>query len=114
MSDMLATGATFLARHLKEHASRTVEYRRGTSTIAELKVTIGTSVMKYTNDQGDLVVFHTDRDYLFTAADLVIDGTLTTPQKGDIIADPTTGETSLYEALRLPNEPPWRYTDGQQ
>ncbi len=110
MADLLRTGTAWLAGKLKAVASQAVSYRRGSASVS-LHATVGSSLLKVTDTFGNVQVVRTERDYLFTAADLVLSGIRTTPQRGDVIDDATSGVTAHYEILAPDGEPPWRYSD---
>ena len=48
------------------------------------------------------------RDFLITASDLVLTGTLVLPERGDEIID----DCFVYEVMAPANEPEWRYSDS--
>ncbi len=105
--DMLRWGTQWLADKLKANASREVEYRRGGECIP-LTVTVGKKLLRVTDNYGDAQIVTADRDYLFSAADLILNGEVAVPLKGDVIADSTEGTTALYEVLAPANEPEYQ------
>lgn len=113
MTDLLRTGAAWLAGQLKASAGRTVTYCRGAGTVS-LTATVGRTLMRLADGQGGTFVEWTDRDYLFPAADLILSGSLTEPARGDQIRDTDeAGNVVVYEVLAPGGEPPWRYSDPQ-
>jgi hypothetical protein len=111
MTDLLRTGAAWLAAQMKANAGRVVTYCRGYATVA-LTATVGRTLMRVQDGRGGGYVEWTDRDYLVTAADLVMDGARTEPQRGDLIRDANdAGGTDVFEVLAPGGEPPWRYAD---
>lgn len=104
MSDLLQTGAAWLQGQLKEHASRTVTYRRGGQSVT-LAATLGQSVLKLTDGVAAWVE-RTERDYLIAVADLVLGGTAVKPARGDRIEDSTDGR--IYEVMSPKGEAPFR------
>ena len=106
MDDRLQRGVNRLASRLREHAGRLVVYRRGTQSVV-LPATVGRTLLKLTDEYGATRVEWTDRDYLFRAADLVLGGSLATPQRGDVVED----GAERYEVAAPQGEAPWRYSD---
>jgi hypothetical protein len=53
----------------------------------------------------------TDRDFLIHAADLVLAGNPTLPERGDIIRETQGGKVFVYEVMAPGGEPPWRWSD---
>jgi hypothetical protein len=58
-----------------------------------------------------VLVRHESRDFLLLAADLVLDGTSTLPQRGDRIYESQGDQTYVYEVTAPAKEPCWRYSD---
>ncbi len=110
MADRLRLAAARLAARLIEAASRTVEYRRGASSVT-LSATLGASVLRITDGVG-MRIERTDRDYIVKAADMLLDGVAVVPQRGDVIWDATDGTTKVYEVGSPPGDPLWRYSDA--
>ncbi len=99
MGDLLAQGAAWLEQQRTKHLTSTVTYVRGEFEFA-VPATIGRK--KYEADDGHVVrVEFTDRDFLILAADLVLDGQATEPQRGDLIRE----GNREFEVLD------WRYSD---
>jgi len=99
MGDLLAQGTAWLEQQRTRHLATTVLYVRGATSIAVL-ATIGRT--KYEADDGHVVrVEFTDRDFLILAADLVLAGQPTEPQRGDLIRE----GSREFEVLD------WRYSD---
>jgi hypothetical protein len=53
----------------------------------------------------------TDRDFLIHAADLILAGEPTLPERGDLIRETQGGRTFVYEVMAPGKEPPWRWSD---
>lgn len=104
MADMLQNGAAWLAAKLKAKAGRAITYKRRTHT-ASLTATVGQTMLRLSDDTGEMQVVWTDRDYLLTPADLILNGSVVLPEKGDIILDATDGTTQRYEVFPYGNEP---------
>ena len=105
MSDLLAQGAAWLTAQRRASASQTVTYSRGSASVS-IAAAIGNSA--FTLDNGNVVLNIESRDYLFAAADLVLDGNTVTPLPGDRI---TESDGQVYEVLPIAGEPAWRYSD---
>lgn len=99
MGDLLASGAAWLEQQRTKHLTSNVMYVRGDVQVA-VPATIGRT--KYEADDGHVVrVEFTDRDFLILAADLVLAGQPTEPQRGDLIRE----GNREFEVLD------WRYSD---
>jgi hypothetical protein len=110
MSDLLEAGMAWLADQLKAHVSRLVVYQRDDEQVA-VQATVGRTLLKLDDGEGGVVLVWTDRDFLIPAADLVLGGSLTLPQRGDRIREPLGAVTSVYEVMAPGDEPPWRPSD---
>ena len=109
MADLLNQGSAWLEDQRKKHATREVTYRRGANAVV-VKATIGRTVFE--QDDGAGVIIRTQvRDYLILAADLVLAGQKTLPEKGDQIEETDAGQKFVYEVLPLGGEQHWRYSD---
>ena len=105
-TDLLQSAAATLAQQLKRHAARSVRYRRGQSELL-IQAVIGRTQIELSDELGAVQVQWTDRDFLVSAADLVIGGQQSKPQAGDMIED----GNRVYEVLVVAGEPQWRYAD---
>jgi hypothetical protein len=110
MPDLLQTGSDWLADHLKTHASRSVVYWRGLQQVT-VQATVGRTLLKLNDGYGSVRMEWTDRDFLIHAADLVLDGSPTLPERGDIIRETQGSKTFVYEVMAPGGEPPWRWCD---
>jgi hypothetical protein len=110
MPDLLRTGSDWLAEMLKEHASRPVVYRRGTDEVV-VQATIGRTLLKLDDGYGGVRMEWTDRDFLIHAADLVLGGNPTLPERGDLIRETQGGKVFVYEMMAPGKEPAWRWSD---
>lgn len=112
MTNLLKTGATWLASQLKDSASETVVYARDT-TSASVQAAFGSQLLRVSDGKGNTKIERTERDFLITAADLVLGGVLTTPQPGDLVYVALDGVTEKYEVMPpAPSEAAWRYSDA--
>lgn len=106
MADLLQTGAAWLAGKLSASAGQEVSYRRASASVT-VNATLGSTLLQLGDDQGGVRMERTDRDFIITAADLVLSGAATLPEKGDTILH--DGRT--YEVLAPGDEPVWRWSD---
>lgn len=84
-------------------------YARGAVSV---DLTAGRGRSSFDVLQGDVLVHLESRDFLIEAAELVLDGALTLPVRGDRITETDElGATLTYEVLEPGGEPPWRYSD---
>jgi hypothetical protein len=111
MPDLLQTGSDWLADQLKAHAGRPVVYQRGTQQVT-VSATVGRTLLKLDDGYGGVQMEWTDRDFLIQAADLVLGGVPTLPQRGDQIRETQGGKTFVYEVMAPGQEPEWRWSDG--
>jgi hypothetical protein len=110
MPDLLQTGSDWLADQLKTHASRPLVYRRGAQQVA-MQATVGRTLLKLDDGFGSVRMEWTDRDFLIHAADLVLGGSATLPERGDVIRETQGTTTFVYEVMAPGKEPPWRWSD---
>ena len=90
-------------------AATSVVYRRGSSSVA-VRATVGKTDFRVVDVDGNYVRT-TQRDYLITAAALVLDGSPIVPQRGDLIDQPIGETTFRYEVNALPGEQVYRPSD---
>jgi hypothetical protein len=110
MEDMLNYGLQRLSNMRRRHPTVLVVYARGEEQV-ELSATIGRSHFTEVNAFGVLerVVC---RDYLVTAADLVLGGGPATPERGDLITEEAHGLRHTHEVLAPNGRPHWRWSDS--
>ena len=106
MSDVLQAGNTWLGTVLQSHASRTVTYSRGSTTLTTVTATkAGTDF----GVSGDIVL--TDwqgQDWIIDIAELA--ATFTVPARGDKITD----GSDVFEVMAPEGLREWRYSDPYQ
>jgi hypothetical protein len=109
MTDILQKASDWLEEMRTRHASRLVVYRRGGSAVAVF-ASIGRTTFQI--DAGlSVSTQYESRDFLILAAELVMAGKATLPQRGDHIQE-THGDKSFeYEVLAPGKEPCFRYSD---
>lgn len=109
MTDLLERGAAWLDQQRSRHLTRTVTYLRGTDSV-DLPATIGQTTFEQADEYGALRRTQS-RDYLISAADLVLAGTVEQPKAGDRIRETVGEQVFLYEVMAPGGEPPWRFSD---
>jgi hypothetical protein len=107
MTNLLATGALWLAGQLATHCSESVVYRRGALTVT-LAATESMPPPAMRDENGVLEVV-SDRDFTFKAAVLILATKATLPQRGDRITK-TNGE--VYEVMHLEGANCYRNMDA--
>jgi hypothetical protein len=110
MPDLLQSAAVWLAGQLKTPASPSVTYRRGAASVV-LAATIGETRSEQTTTDGlttDVLV----RDYLIAAAELILDGERTLPERGDTIEETVGAQTLVFEVVPLAGQAHWRWCDA--
>lgn len=110
MADLLRTGQQWLASKLKSHGSSTVIYVRGENQVSVL-ATIGRTLMKLDDGYGGIRMQWTDRDFLIDPSDLIISGSVITPERGDTILETVGTKVYTYEVNAPGGEPAWRWSD---
>lgn len=110
MPDLLETGQQWLADQLKTHASRSVVYVRGIEQVV-VPATIGRTLLKLDDGYGGVRMEWTDRDFLISAADLLLAGNAATPERGDRIRETVGAQILVFEVMAPGKEPPWRWSD---
>lgn len=105
MADVLGTGVDWLLGTLAAHVSRTVIYRRASSS-ASISVTVGQSEWETMAADGSTIRFVT-RDYIYSQAEITNFGL---PQRGDEIVD-TDG---VFQVLPSGTLQAARYLDPRQ
>jgi len=110
MTNLLKTGSDWLEGMRKEHATSSVVYWRGVNSVTVV-ATIGQTIFAIT-DEYNVEVRTVMRDYLIQTADLIIDGSVVTPARGDRIKETVGESVYVYEVMGPGNnEPEWRYSD---
>jgi hypothetical protein len=126
VADLLEQASAWLDRMRAAHMSRPVTYcRPGTGEDSEgeqsveVQATVGRTVFE-TADAYGVVERSESRDFLVTAADLVLDGQAVLPERGDRIRETQVatgdspgrdGKTFVYEVMAPGKESPWLWSD---
>ena len=112
MNDLLQEGLDWLEGERREHLSRQVLYRRGT---AEASVPATVAATRFEVDDGTGMILEQEvRDYLIAAADLVLGGERTLPERGDEIVETRGGAAYVYEVMDLGPERHYRFCDSDR
>jgi hypothetical protein len=107
--DLLQRASDWLERKRTQFAARMVRYERDDSQV-DVLATIGKTVFETTGEYG--VVERTEsRDFLVLAADLILDGQVLLPERGDRLCETQGTTTFVYEVMAPGREPHWRYSD---
>jgi hypothetical protein len=109
MTDLLQQGLAWLEEQRRQHLSRMVTYRRGSSS-AEVLATVGATRFEADDGYG-IVVEQEMRDYLIASDDLVLDGQKTLPERGDEIVEVMDGVVHVYEVMDLGPQKHYRFSD---
>jgi hypothetical protein len=113
MPNIMETGMAWLASQLKANAASEITYSRGSDDVT-LQATYGRKLLKLTDIDGAIRMEWTDMDFVFDAADLILDGSQVEPARGDKVTLVVGEDVQIYEVLPFQSEPPWRYTDPFQ
>ena len=109
MANLLADGVANLHVHRKAHMSSPVVYSRGAASVT-VSATVGRTVFEAEDDSGSITRV-TVRDFILTAADLVLDGSAAEPQAGDEIRETVGSTVFVHEVMPVPGEGVWRWSD---
>ncbi|MEW4530215.1 hypothetical protein [Maioricimonas sp. JC845] len=109
MADLLEWGANWLEQQRTQHLTRTVTYRRGAESV-DVAASIGRTEFEVDDGYGVRQTIES-RDYLVLAANLVLSGMQTLPERGDRIEETSAATRFVYEVLAPGQEPAWRYSD---
>ena len=102
MANILKQGAKFLNDQMHAHASLEVSYLRDGLPAEDIQARIGRTESDSIDNDG-LVIQHKSRDFIIQVSDLVLDGSLATPQKGDRITEPDD-DASLNHIYEVASE----------
>lgn len=112
MPDLLKTGAEWLEAQRKTHMSSPVTYSRGEASVS-VQASIGRTIYETDRSSG-ISLDEQTRDYLITAADLVLDGERVEPRPGDHIVEDASPSLT-YEVMAPEGvEQAWRYSDNHR
>lgn len=83
---------------IRQLTAISVVYRRGDGWVRVCAVP-GRSIIEATDGYG-VSVKHRTRDYIFEASELMINGSLVEPQRGDVVEESVGNKTYEYEVTR--------------
>lgn len=113
MPNLLEQGAAWLADQRDTYLSSPVTYQRGGDSV-EVQATTGQTVFRYDDAAGGTVRY-ISRDFLIRVEDLVINGSVIQPRRGDRVIETANGRVYTHEVMPFGNdEPEWRYSDPQR
>jgi hypothetical protein len=110
MADLLASSSSWLSAMFRAHASTSVTYWRGSSSVA-INTTVGRSERLATAEDGVQVKIESV-DFLVDTADLVVDGVEIRPRSGDRITRSVGGQELTYAVAPLAGEPEFSFIDS--
>ena len=105
MADLLETASTWLGKMRSKHLARQVMYSRGADSV-QVAATVGSTTFEISDQYGAVEKWES-RDFLVTAAALVLGGEPVEPQRGDRITD----GAKVYEVLAPCKEDVFRPSD---
>ena len=111
MTDLLKTGAQWLAEQQAAHAAHNVTYTRSgvSATVAALKAFASYDLADAAGPLADVE----QADFVIRVADLRLNGSAITPAAGDRVAESVGSQTVTYEVMPqgADDAPSWEYTD---
>lgn len=108
-STLIQRGLAMAARALPAVAGGAVVYSRGANSV---ELSAGFGKTDFQVETADAVrIEHTDRDFIFAAADLILGGTVATPQRGDRIE--VIDEEETFEVLAPSGAQVYRSCDAE-
>ena len=109
MADLLRTGAAWLAGQLKAYASQSVTYRRDVQSVT---LSATPAIPRETLDDEGYALVQTDvQEFVFTAADLILGGSVVRPRPGDVIQWVVGSETQTFLLTPDSGEDVWTRED---
>lgn len=97
MSDLLASGAAWLAGKLASHAATSITYRRGASSVS-IFASFGRTVFEVVGNDNAVTRF-TSRDFLFAAGDLDFGSGPVDPRRNDLVTATIAGVERTFQVL---------------
>jgi len=108
-TDVLQQASDWFENQRSRHAASPVEYVRGEESV-ELPATVGKTTFEVDDGCG-VLIRHESRDFLVLAAELILAGQTTTPQRGDRIRQTQEDRVFVHEVIAPGREPCWRWSD---
>ena len=109
MTNILEQGSQWLSDQIDHYAASSVLYRRGSLTVP-VQAGKGRSTFELTDTSGILVEIES-RDFLISAANLLLDEMLILPENGDRIIETVGGKLHAYEVSNFGSEQSYRFCD---
>ena len=109
MTNVLEQGSQWLSDQIDHYAASSVLYRRGSLTVP-VQAGKGRSTFELTDTSGILVEIES-RDFLISAANLLLDEMPILPEVGDRIIETVGGKLHAYEVSNFGAEQPYRFCD---
>ncbi len=109
MTNRLERGSQWLSEQIDHYAASSVLYRRGSLTVP-VQAGKGRSTFEITDRSGILVEIES-RDFLISAANLLLDDLPILPEVGDRIIETIGGKLQAYEVSNFGAEQPYRFCD---
>ena len=106
--DLMRKAHEWLEEQREQYLTVPVTYRRGIYSTT-LLATVGKTVFKVLDDYGRYQYIES-RDYLISAAILILDGERVLPEPGDEVIE----DNFIYEVMAPNHEPEWRYSDSSR
>jgi hypothetical protein len=107
--NVLEQGSEWLNDQMRSHASSLVIYRRGSNQV-DILAEKGKTEFRVT--QNDMLIDVVSKDFLVSAAELVLGGERVIPQKYDIIVETIDGQETYFEVYPFGMEQPYRPCDS--
>jgi hypothetical protein len=122
VSNLLQQGSDWLQAQRAAFMSSPVTYTSMASVIQipavgteiEWSATVGRTQFEQVDTATGAVLRTESRDYIGTAADLIVDGRVVEPLVGDFIVQTVGGVRATYEVMSFGAEPAFRYEDSDR
>ena len=108
--DLLKAGSDWLQDQREKFLSRRIVYERDVNSV-EVSATIGKTIFRLDSGYGRIERIEA-RDYLVTAAELILNAAVVTPHPGDRIREADDSLVYVYEVMAPANEPVYRFSDA--
>ena len=109
MTNMLEQGSQWLSDQIDHYAASSVLYRRGSLTVP-VQAAKGRTTFELTDTSGILITIES-RDFLISAASLLLDEMPILPELGDRIIETVGSKLHAYEVSNFGAEQPYRFCD---
>ena len=109
MTNMLDQGSQWLSDQIDHYAASSVLYRRGSLTVP-VQAAKGRTTFELTDTSGILITIES-RDFLISAASLLLDDMPILPEVGDRIIESVGGKLHAYDVSNFGTEQPYRFCD---